>query len=76
MLSHFATRLLKRIVLYACGAEQLYTVQLHYIKTHGSESRGQGGSSKRHPDGLETHAHDYYTATSVVKIENTITKKP
>ena len=47
-----------------------------YIKTHSSESRGQGGSSKRHPDGLETHAREYYTATRVVKIENAITKKP
>ena len=46
------------------------------IKTHGSESRGQGGSSKRHPDGLETHTHEYYTCTRVVKIENAITKKP
>ena len=30
------------------------------IKTNGSESRGQGGSSKRRPDGLETHAREYY----------------
>ena len=46
------------------------------IKTHGSESRGQGGSSKRRPDGLEAHSREYYTATRVVKIENAITKKP
>ena len=46
------------------------------IKTHGSESRGQGGSSMRRPDGLETHAREYYTATRVVKIENAITKNP
>ena len=50
--------------------------QILKIKTHGSESRGQGGSSKRRPDGLETHTREYYTATRVVKIENAITKKP
>ena len=49
---------------------------VHIIKTHGSESRGQGGSSVRRPDGLETHAREYYTATRVVKIENAITKNP
>ena len=46
------------------------------IKTHGSESRGQGGSSKQRPDGLETHTREYYTGTRVVKIENAITKEP
>ena len=46
------------------------------IKTHRSESRGQGGRSMRRPDGLETHAREYYTATRVVKIENAITKNP
>ena len=51
-------------------------IVLNCTKTHGSESRGQGGSSKRRPDGLETHAREYYTATRVVKIENAITKKP
>ena len=44
------------------------------IKTHGSESRGQGGSSKQHPNGLETHTREYYTGTRVMKIENAITK--
>ena len=47
-----------------------------FIKTHGSESRGQGGSSKQRPDGLETHTREYYTGTRVVKIENAITKEP
>ena len=28
-------------------------------KTHGSESRSQGGSSKQRPDGLETHTREY-----------------
>ena len=51
-------------------------IEICHIKTHGSESRGQGGSSMRRPDGLETHAREYYTATRVVKIENAITKKP
>ena len=46
------------------------------IKTHGSESRGQGGSSKQRPDGLETHTREYYTGTRVVKIENAIIKEP
>ena len=46
------------------------------IKTHGSESRGQGGSSKRHPDGLETHTREYFTGTRVVKFENAITEEP
>ena len=46
------------------------------IKTHGSESRGQGGSSKRRPDGLETHTREYFTGTRVVKFENTITEEP
>ena len=46
------------------------------IKTHGSESRGQGGSSKRRPDGLETHTREYFTGTRVVKFENAITEEP
>ena len=46
------------------------------IKTHGSESRGQGGSSKRCPDGLETHTREYFTGTRVVKFENAITEEP
>ena len=46
------------------------------IKTHGSESRGQGGSSKRHPDGLETHTREYFTGTRVVKFKNAITEEP
>ena len=46
------------------------------IKTHGSESRGQGGSSKRYSDGLETHTHEYFTGTRVMKIKNAITKEP
>ena len=46
------------------------------IKTHSSESQGQGGRSKRHPDGLETHMREYITGTRVVKIENAITKEP
>ena len=29
--------------------------------THSSESRGQRGSSKQRPDGLETHTREYYT---------------
>ena len=49
---------------------------MNSIKTHSSESRGQGGSSMQRPDELETHAHEYYTGTRVVKIENAITKKP
>ena len=48
----------------------------YLIKTHGSELRGQEGSSRRHTDRLETHAREYYTGTRVVKIENAITKKP
>ena len=47
-----------------------------HIKTHGSESRGQGGSSKRRPDGLETHTRKYFTGTRVVKFENAITEEP
>ena len=47
-----------------------------YIKIHGSESRGQGGSIMQRLEGLETHAHEYYTGTRVVKIENAIIKKP
>ena len=27
-------------------------------------------------DGLETHMHEYYTGTRVVKIKNAITKEP
>ena len=46
------------------------------IKTHGSESRGQGGSSKRRPDGLETRTREYFTGTRVVKFENAITEEP
>ena len=46
------------------------------IKTHGSESRGQGGSSKWRPDGLETHTREYFTGTRVVKFENSITEEP
>ena len=42
----------------------------------GSESRGQGGSSKRRPDGLETHTCEYFTGTRVVKFENVITEEP
>ena len=30
-------------------------IGLYQIKTHGSESRSQGGSSKRRLDGLKTH---------------------
>ena len=47
-----------------------------FIKTHGSESRGQGGSSKWRPDGLETHTREYFTGTRVVKFENAITEEP
>ena len=47
-----------------------------YIKTIGSESRGQGGSSKRRPDGLEAHTREYFTGTRVVKFENAITEEP
>ena len=46
------------------------------IKTHGSESRGQGGSSQQSPDELETHTCEYFTGTRVVKIKNAITKEP
>ena len=49
---------------------------MHLIKTHGSELRSQGGSSKRRPDRLETHTCEYYTGTRVVKFENAITKEP
>ena len=34
------------------------TYPIFLIKTHGSESRGQGGSSKRRPDGLETQEQE------------------
>ena len=44
------------------------------IKTH--ESRGQGGNSKRFPDGLETHTREYFTGTRVVKFENAINEEP
>ena len=53
-----------------------YPAGIVLIKTHGSESRGQGGSSKQHPDGLKTHTREYITGTRVVKIKNAITKKP
>ena len=54
-----------------------YFYQIHQmIKTHGSESRGQGGSSKRRPDGLETYTREYFTGTRVVKFENAITEDP
>ena len=46
------------------------------IKTHGSESQGQGGSSKGHPDGLETNTHEHFTGTRALKIKNAITKEP
>ena len=46
------------------------------IKTHGSKSQGQGGSSKWRPDGLKTHTREYCTGTRVVKIENAVTKEP
>ena len=49
---------------------------MRIIKTHGSESRGQGGSSKRRPDGLETHTREYFTGTRALKIGNGITKEP
>ena len=50
---------------------------LFYIKTYGSESQGQGGSSKQRLDGLETHMHEYFTGTTrVVKIKNSVTKEP
>ena len=55
---------------------QVWLIFLAIIQTHGSESRGQGGSSKRHPGGLETHACEYFTGTRAVKIENAITKEP
>ena len=47
-----------------------------YIKTHGSESQGQRGSSKRLHDRFETHTHEYFTGRRVGKIENAITKEP
>ena len=50
--------------------------RLMCIKTHGSELQGQGGSTKQHPDGLETHTREYFTGTRVVKFENAITEEP
>ena len=46
------------------------------IKIHGNESRGQGGSSKWHSDGLKTHMREYYAGTRVVKIKKATTKEP
>ena len=46
---------------------------MHYIKTHGSESRGQGGSTLRRPS---TNAREYFTRTNLVKIKNAITGEP
>ena len=37
------------------------------IMTDGSESRDQGGSHKRHSDGLKTHMCEYFTGTRVMK---------
>ena len=62
--------------LYNTQASSIVLEYPLYIKTNGSESRGQGGSSKQRPDGLETHTREYYTGTRVVKIENAITKEP
>ena len=44
------------------------------IKTQGSELRGQGGSSKWHPDRLKTQTCEYFTGTRALKIENAIIK--
>ena len=60
---------------WRCPIYSMFYAVLH-IKTHGSESRGQGGSSKRRPDGLETHTREYFTGTRVVKFENSITEEP
>ena len=46
------------------------------IKTQGSESRDQGGSSKQCPDRLESHIREYFTGSRVLKIKNAITKEP
>ena len=46
-----------------------------FFKTHGSESRGQGGNSKKCPDGLETHTHEYFTEIRALKIKNAITEE-
>ena len=43
------------------------------IKTHGSESRGQGGSTLRRPS---TNAREYFTRTNLVKIKKAITGEP
>ena len=43
-----------------------------YIKTHSSESQNQGGSNKRHSDGIEIYTYEYLRA---LKIENAITKE-
>ena len=56
------------LYVYVCLC---YTCSVYInIKTHGSESRGQGGSSKRRPDGLETHTREYFTGTRVVKFDH------
>ena len=40
-----------------------------FIKAHSSESRGQGGSNKRCPNGLETCTCEYFTGTKALKIK-------
>ena len=65
-----------KLTLVSLKTMQVLLRQSHVkIKTHGSESRGQGGSSKQHTDGLEIHTREYFTGTRVVKIENAISKE-
>ena len=45
-----SSTMLPHITVHYCRTE----CSLH-IKIHGSELRGQGGSSKQHPDRLKTH---------------------
>ena len=77
-LGHWRFSLAMRLTTVSLGMHnmQVYSESMYrIIKTHGSESRGQGGSSKRRPNGLETHTLEYYTRTRVVKFENAITEE-
>ena len=38
------------------------------IKTHTSESQGQGGSSKQRPNRLEIHTREYITGTRLSQV--------
>ena len=65
-----------------CFTNSPYSTQHNYLglfdyqesfKTHGSESRDQGGSSKLRLNVLETHTREYFTGTIALKIDDYVT---